>query len=381
MSSLHNRGDAARSSAIIFRSQLFKPSETFIANQAAGLTRYRPVLLGRRVHGEPDARVAYAVPQASGLAQALYLATGYPDLFLQSAREVAPAVVHAHFGVDALYAVGLSRRLGRPLITTLHGYDVTRRRAQFLRSGRPALVRYAALVSRLQARGELFLCVSEFIRQRALQYGYPQERLKVHYIGIDAAQFSASRHDQRPYVLHIARLVEKKGTGYLLQAFAKVADRNPEAQLLIAGDGPLRNALMAQAQSLGIAPFVRFLGIVKHAEVRRLLAGAAVVAIPSVTAADGDAEGLPTVGLEAAASGVPVVVSNHAGLPEAVVDGETGYITAEADVAAMAERLDALLTDEALRRRLGQQARAFVERHFDLRQQTALLENHYDSVK
>lgn len=381
MSSPHNSGGAVRPSVLIFRTQLFKPSETFIANQAAGLTRYSPFLLGRQVHGEPDARVAYAVPGASGPAQALYLATGYPNIFLQTARDVAPAVVHAHFGVDALYAAGLTRSLGRPLVTTLHGYDVTRRRGQFLMSGRPALMRYAAQVSGLQARGDLFLCVSEFIRQRALRYGYPESRLKVHHIGIDASQFSISQHDKRPYVLHIARLVEKKGTRYLLQAYAKVASRHPEAQLLIAGDGPLRNALMAQVESLGIAQCVRFLGTVKHTEIRRLLADAAVVVIPSVTAADGDAEGLPTVGLEAAASGVPVVASNHAGLPEAVIDGETGYITAEADVAAMAERLDALLTDEALRRRLGQQARAFVERHFDLRQQTALLENHYDSVK
>jgi glycosyltransferase involved in cell wall biosynthesis len=110
------------------------------------------------------------------------------------------------------------------------------------------------------------------------------------------------------------------------------------------------------------------------------MAQAKILAVPSRTAPDGDAEGLPTTILEAGALGVPAVATRHSGIPEAVRHGETGLLGPERDRAALAANLRALLGDDALRERLGRQARLHVATHFDLARQTRRLEDLYDSL-
>ena len=124
-----------------------------------------------------------------------------------------------------------------------------------------------------------------------------------------------------------------------------------------------------------------FLGAADPAEVSRHLAASRVLAAPSKTAPDGDTEGLPTTILEAAALGLPVVATRHSGIPEAVVHGETGLLSAEGDPAALAANLRPVLGDDDLRRRLGAQARDRVATSFDLRQQSLRLEDLYDEIR
>ncbi len=114
--------------------------------------------------------------------------------------------------------------------------------------------------------------------------------------------------------------------------------------------------------------------------VRRCLTESALFVAPSKTAPDGDAEGLPTTILEAAAAGLPVVSTWHSGIPEAVVDGETGLLCHEGDRLTLAEHIARLLADDDLRVRLGRQARRHVEAHFDVGIQAGILEDLYDSV-
>src|SRR5205823_4013648 len=126
--------------------------------------------------------------------------------------------------------------------------------------------RYALLRRRLQRHGDLFIAVSAAIREKALAQGYPPGRTIVHHNGIDLARFSAGPGEREPgLVLHVGRLVEKKGTRLLLDAVASVA----EAKLVILGDGPLRRRLERHAASLGIAGRVRFLGQQPAEEVAR----------------------------------------------------------------------------------------------------------------
>lgn len=365
--------------AIIFRLQLFKPSETFIPAQASQLRRYEPVYVGRKLFGDPGgARVILPEQGRIGMLRQVLLRdmSGYGAL-----AAVRPALIHAHFAIDAVYALPLARRLGVPLVTTLHGFDVTRADTDLLRSGSPALVNGVAFRRALQRRGAVFLCVSEFIRQAALARGFPEEKLRLHYIGIDTAGIAPREGPgEEGLIVHVARLVEKKGTTYLLQALARIAPRLPAARLAIIGDGPLRAALEAEAARLGISDRVSFLGMRPNAEVLDWDARAAVKAVPSVTAADGDREGLPTVITETAARGVPVVGFDSGGIAEAVVHGRTGLLAPERDVAGLAAHLERLLTDPALRQTMGRAARARTESEFDIARQTAKLEDIYDEV-
>jgi glycosyltransferase involved in cell wall biosynthesis len=222
--------------------------------------------------------------------------------------------------------------------------------------------------------GTLFLAVSEAVRRAALERGFPPERTVTHYLGVDLARFASEGEREPGLVLHVGRLVEKKGTGVLLDAVARL----PQARLVVIGEGPLRPALQRRAAAHGDR--VRFLGSLPEEEVARWMRRASLLAAPSITARDGDAEGLPTVVVEAAASGLPVVATRHSGIPEAVTDAETGFLVPERDAEALADKMALLLGSGELRRRMGEAARRRARTDFDLARQTARLEAIYDRL-
>jgi glycosyltransferase involved in cell wall biosynthesis len=366
----------------VFRLQLFKPSEIFIAEQARAMGRYRPTLFGREAVGTPRPGIRFDAPAPVGrggrLLRAALGADSHYDRFL---RGLQPRVIHAHFGVDAVAVSGVARRLDLPLVTTFHGYDATTHAAKLLRSGSPTLIRYALGRSRLARQGAVFVCVSKFIRQKVLELGFPESKVVTHYIGTDIERFRSLERaptGARPIVLHVARLVEKKGTANLLAAFEQACRAGVDAQLVIIGEGPLRPQLQARAQALALGDRVQFLGAQSHEAVLDWMARASLFCLPSITAADGDTEGLPISIIEAAAAGLPILSTWHSGIPEAVQDGEGGILVKENDVPALADALGLLLRDDAMRTRMGDAARAFVQQNFDVRAQARALESLYD---
>jgi glycosyltransferase involved in cell wall biosynthesis len=369
-------------SVIIFRHNLFKLSEPFITQQAERLRRYRPVYMGRLRYGAaPAGAEALSLRELGAgwpLAVAWQLLARSPLPFLRLLEGRRPSLVHAHFGVDGVYALKLARHLGVPLVTTFHGFDATLSTAALLAS--PAYANYPLFRRRLARQGRLFLCASGFLRDRLLGLGFPAAATRVHYIGVDCeAILPRPAEAERLTVLHVARLVEVKGTEFLIRAFAAAAVAS--AALVIIGDGPLRGRLERLARELGIGGRVQFLGALPHAAVLGWMQQAAMLVLPGVRTATGREEGLGMVMLEAAATGVPVIGSRVGGIVEAVADGETGFLVPERDVAALAGRIGDLLADAELRRRLGGQGRARVERVFDLGRQTAVLEGFYDECR
>jgi glycosyltransferase involved in cell wall biosynthesis len=355
---------------------VFNASERFIQDQAAALTRWRPLVVGLERKGEvmPQLREGMIAAESAGerLAFRWRGRGGRIEAELRAAR---PALIHAHFGTDGLLVLPLARALGVPLITSLRGYDVTRSDGALLWSGRLSWMRYALGKKRLQGGGALFLSVSDALRRQAIARGYPEARTLTHYNGVDLDRFRPDVAPREPgLVLHVGRLVEKKGTKVLIEAMAGIAGAN----LAIIGDGPLRPALERQARELGDR--VRFLGALPADEVAQWMRRASVLAAPSVTAADGDAEGLPNVVVEAAASGLPVVGTNHSGIPEAIEDGNSGFLVAEGDSGALAARLAELLGSESLRSEMGIAARRLAERKFSRQLLTDRLEAIYDEV-
>jgi glycosyltransferase involved in cell wall biosynthesis len=241
-------------------------------------------------------------------------------------------------------------------------------------------MKHALFRQRLMMKGDLFLAVSDAVRRRAVAIGYPAERTRTHYLGVDLGRFRPVGGSAEPgLILHVGRLVEKKGTRLLLHAYARVRAKVPGARLLIVGDGPERPTLERLRGELGLGEAVRFAGTLPQDEVADQMRRAWLLAVPSVTASDGDAEGLPTVILEAAALALPAVGSDHAGNPEAIVDGGTGFVVPEGDADALAARLADLLGSAELRARMGAAARVLAEEKFDAARQSAALETLYDS--
>ena len=367
----------------IYRHQLFKISEPFITDQAGRLEGCDVVYLGRERFGPaPPGSESHALcdlpAQRSRRARLWQIATRDPRPYLRLVDGHAPDLLHAHFGVEGVYAMPIAARLQIPLVTTFHGFDATLTRRALLRSTHPSWWNYVLHRRELAGRGDLFICVSEYIRKRLIALRFPEARTVVHYIGVDLDSIRpAQTRSATPTIVHIARLVEKKGTRHLIAAFAQLRRKCPDAQLQIVGDGPLEGALRDQAQCLGVAGAVRFLGARPHAQALELLSRAWLLSLPSVTDRAGELEGLGMVLLEAAACAVPVVATWHNGIPEVVVDGVTGYLCAERDEDALAERLLELLRDESLRDRMGRAARHRAEQHFDLARQSAALAGRY----
>lgn len=359
----------ARPTVAVFRAPLFNASETFVRSHIAALRRYRPLAVGLVAKGEADIP-RFLLSASERLALTLFGRAGGPASRLKAE---APVLIHAHFGTDGLLALPLAEALALPLVVTLHGHEVSRTRARMLASGRLSWMRYALLQRRLIERGGLFLAVSEAIRRRALAAGYPAGRVITHPNGVDTDFFRPSGAPPEPgLILHVGRLVEKKGTAALLEAVASIEG----ARLVVVGDGPLRSRLERRARDLGVE--ARFTGALPPAEVLGWMQRAWLLAAPSVTAGDGDAEGLPTIVCEAAAAGLPVVATRHSGIPEAVSEGETGLLSPERDVGLLARNLALLLGSPRMREALAGAARLRALDRFDLARQTERLEGYYD---
>jgi colanic acid/amylovoran biosynthesis glycosyltransferase len=379
---VRSRGESSLRNVLIFRKDLLAISETFVLAQLNSLKRYAGVFFG----------INQAIPSLALPANAIFLTrntglvgrmrvrwyrlTGWAPFFHSKAKAARADLIHAHFAIDGVIALPLAQATGLPLVVTLHGFDVTVSDAFHTSAGGKQYVR---MRSRLWERAGRFLCVSEYIRQKAIDGGFPVEKLEVHYIGIHLEEFRFRESAPKSkVVLFVGRMVEKKGLPYLIHAMQLVLENHPDAQLRVIGTGPLLQQCVVLAKELKVA--VQFLGPGTSVEVRRELQQAAVFCVPSVTAQSGDSEGLPIVVLEAMAMGVPVVASRHAGIPEAVIDGETGLLTEEKDAVKIAESICSFFEDPGLAGRCTIAAAQRVCEQFDLQEQSRKLELIYDSV-
>lgn len=366
---------------IIYRHQLFKYSEPFIAQQAQLYTDHIPIYVGRKILGEPPSRAEVITLEGRCNFTSLLRHVLFRDSssFLKCGlKDKDPVLLHSHFGVEGVYALPLAKKLKIPLVTTFHGYDVTTTKKGLLLSGKVSWVNYLAFRKELMKEGDLFICVSNYLRERLINMGFPDKRVITHYIGVDAAKIRPNfKGKESKIILHVGRLVEKKGTKYLLQAFKKVAGHDKDSLLVIVGDGPLKNELIEQARNYGLQDRVTFRGALPHSEVMKLMQDAIMLVQPSVKAKTGDSEGLGIVLLEASASGIPVVGTWHGGIPEAIIDGVTGFLVPERNASALAEKLLTLLSEDSLREKMGYAGRKMVEERFDIKNQSKILEDIY----
>jgi glycosyltransferase involved in cell wall biosynthesis len=369
-------GEAApvRENFIVYRHRLAPLSEIgFLSRFYVGFEQLSPVWLG--CHIEPGAAALSDDPLRLGrggpfgaIDRALFRHCGRvpaePDL-----PAWRPRLVHAHFGRGGALALPLARRLGVPLVVTFHGADATKEK-HYRRRAIPQI--YRRRLAALQREAALFVCVSEFVRERLLARGFPAAKLDVIHQGVDAPQPAPSgRQAGDPTVLFVGRFVEKKGAAHLIDAMRLLEQRGSPARLVLVGDGPLAPELRARAAGLR---GVSFAGWLANFEVRRLMREAAALCVPSVAAQGGDSEGLPTVIFEAMAEGTPVIASDHAGIAEAVEHGRTGLLAPPGDPLALADALGSLIADQDLRHRLGMAGRLAAAERFDAARQSRRLE-------
>lgn len=261
-----------------------------------------------------------------------------------------------------------------PLAVIFHAYDLT---VWLRESGDHA---YAALFE----QAALLLPISHRWQRKLLELGAQADKVSVLRMGVDCERLAyrppRAAGDGPLRLLSVGRLVEKKGIAYAIEAIAAARGVLPNVRYSIVGDGPLREQLEHLVSELGLSDIVTFHGSLDSERLRELMLAQHGLLVPSVTAADGDMEGLPVVIMEAMALGVPVIASRHSGIPELVVDGETGWTMPERDAAALAATLKDWANSHELWPARAERARALIERDFDVRKLAALLATKLESI-
>lgn len=273
-------------------------------------------------------------------------------------------VVHAQFARGGALALPLARALGKRLVVTLHGGDVSKDRNW---QGTVQARRWPAVV----AAAARFVCVSAAVAETATRHGVPRGKIVVLPIGVEVPDVVPKVPDGTRPFLFVGRFVPKKGIDVLADAIRRLHATGAPVRLVCVGDGPLRSTLEAVARDTGA---VELTGWLPPAEVARRMAGASALLVPSIVAPDGDAEGLPSVIPEAMAQAIPVIGSAEGGIAEAVQHEGTGLLVPPGDVGALAAAMGRLASEPELRHALGQAAFAYVSARLNARVQSAALE-------
>ncbi len=342
------------------------PSERFVVDLLRGTTHTRSLVACGRRHPVVDP------PRVPVRALLPMLPRRPEDRLRRQIRTLLAAfavvhrvdLLHAHFGYYAAHAAAVARRLHRPWLVSLHGYDVL-----VMAPKDPELDRVT--------EADAVIVPSTFLAAAAVDRGFPEERIHVIPSGIDVASYpfvERRARGDRVTVTFAGRFVAKKGVLDAVQAMAAVQGTHPHLQCRFVGFGPLEDELRAEIARLRLDATITD-GRPGDA-VRSALAETDLVLTPSRTAADGDAESLGLVNIEAQACGVPVLSTRHGGIPDAV-GADAGVLVPEGDVPAIARALTDLIEQPERWGAMGRAGRAHVEQKFRLAERVSEVEDLY----
>jgi glycosyltransferase involved in cell wall biosynthesis len=260
-------------------------------------------------------------------------------------------VLIAEFGFHAIRMMDASAWTGIPLVVQFHGSDAFahQRTTAELRERYRRLFKVAASV----------IVKSQPMREQLLRFGASPEQLVVSPCGADSSLFyGATPGDAPPLFVAVGRFVPKKAPHLTIRAFADACARvspalSREMRLVMVGDGPLMSESRRLVSDLNLANQISFPGLCNPQQVAELMRSARAFIQHSIVAPDGDSEGSPVSVVEAQLSGLPVVSTRHAGIPEVVLEGESGFLVDEGDVSGMADFIAHLAEDPDLAARLG----------------------------
>lgn len=271
-------------------------------------------------------------------------------------------IIHCHFGPlgimgTILKDIGIIK--GR-LVTTFHGYDMS----LYIKKEGNDVYNY------IFEMGDMFLPVSERWKNELIKLGCDEKKIFVHRMGIDTRKFlfcpRKPRDNGKVQLLTVARLVEKKGVQYGINAVAKVLKNHSDIEYKIVGDGTLRGDMARLIDELDVSNNIKLLGWKTQEEIVELMKSADILLAPSVTSQDGDQEGIPVALMEALAQGIPVISTYHSGIPELVQDGISGFLVPERDTNQLAEKIIYLIEHQEIWAEMGQAGHDHVEKNYNI---------------
>lgn len=288
---------------------------------------------------------------------------------VQKLEELGIEAVIGEFGTHSATLYPALKKAGLPHFAYFRGVDATARLAGVLRAFFNG-ARYRKMAKNLDG----MFAVSKFIQDNLRRHGVRHDNFHVIPSGTDLQNFSPAEKE-RDCIVAIGRFVGKKAPHVTIGAFLAVAERYPNAVLHMVGDGPMFDDCVALAAQHHRGHQICFHGRLQSEDIRNLLGRASLFMQHSVTASNGDAEGLPSAIQEAMAAGCAILSTRHAGIPEAVIEGRNGYLSDEADQAEFTRLLDKMLGDPDALSHFGRESRILAEEKFDYRNLFAKIES------
>ncbi len=281
-------------------------------------------------------------------------------------------LLHVYFGHTGVHLLPFLRNWPKPALVSFHGMDIMERDHD------PA---YGVRLRQLLQTVPMVLARSDSLADRLVAFGCDRSRIRINRTGIPMDGFPFLDRTPPPdgawQLIQASRFIEKKGLDVTLEAFAAFRKTHPNARLVLAGEGPLEARLRETAARLEITDAVHYTGFLQQADLAAAFAASHIFIHPSQTTAAGDQEGVPNSMLEAMATGLPVVATQHGGIPEAVTSGSDGFLVAERDTAGLTDALEKLTADPALYAAQSRSAAAAVREKFEQSRSIARLEGFY----
>lgn len=267
-------------------------------------------------------------------------------------------VVFAEYGMVGAMVTAACKMADVPLVVHFHGADAHHR---------PTVDKYRSFYSQMFQYASSIIAVSSDMVEALKKLGAPADKIINASCGVDPLAFPRlDIINTEKEFLSVGRFVEKKSPGSVVEAFQLVAHKYKDARLTMVGAGPLFEETKLLADKLSLADKICFRGVLKQEQIKELFKKTRCFVQHSVTAGDGDMEGTPVTILEAGASGLAIVSTQHAGIKEAVINGETGYLVLEHDVKSMADYMIKIAGDVELAASLGAKEAAHIRRNYDI---------------
>jgi colanic acid/amylovoran biosynthesis glycosyltransferase len=362
------------------RLNFLRITETFIYEEIKNLKKYEPIVFCIKTENL-DKFPFKNIRSLSNLNPFSYLFNAGIWLwfkkcpyFVDVIRSESVAILHAQYGREGLYSIHLKEKTKIPLITNFRGWDASTIPTQNPR-----------IYDRLFEIGDLFLVRSNDMKKDLIKLGCPEKKLRVHHSAIDLDKFEFRPRkpvdkNENIRILLVGRFTETKGIPYALSAVAKVKKKYKNIVFTIIGDGILKPQIKNLVKKLNLMNEVRLLGFVPHNQVIKEMLNSHIFILPSLTDRKGEKEGTANVFAEAQATGMPTIGTYHAGIPEVVLDGKTGFLVKEKDADELAKKLEYLIEHQDLWEIFGKNGRKHVEREFNIKIQTKKLEKIYDEI-
>jgi glycosyltransferase involved in cell wall biosynthesis len=250
-----------------------------------------------------------------------------------------PDLIYAFFGSNGLEIYPISKKLNIPIYVSFLGIDAS----TFLENEF-----YLKNVKEKLFLGAKIVVLSQNMHQKFIDLGCKRKNLYINHLAVNTEKFKFIKRksliekklsSEKIVFLQVSRFFEKKGHKFTILAFARALQDYSNLELVLGGDGPLLDSMIELSNSLGISDHIKFLGRITNSKAIELMENSDVFLHHSITASNGDQEGTPTAIIEAMAVGLPVISTYHAGIPEQVIDGKTGFLVNEGDVDTYSKKI------------------------------------------